>query len=234
MTADATRGTDTEGLARLSRLADAGLLASGVMHDLANTLMAVQMHCHDALEARAGSTAESVRRALRTAAETARTLRAYGAFVRGANVVESTDVRTAIEGARALWAPMVERGRVDVVTECMTDVVVDMNEALLQQVLINLVLNAHAAIGGERGVILVRGGRTVREAWIEVCDDGPGVPIPLRERLFRPFESRADRPRTTGLGLYMARRLFDAHGGALVLKRTGQSGTTFRLTLPLA
>ncbi len=70
-------------------------------------------------------------------------------------------------------------------------------------------------------------------AVIEVADTGPGVPQAVREKLFTPFSS--SRSGGSGLGLVIAADLVRGHGGDIMLVTpagTGESGTTFRITLP--
>jgi two-component system sensor histidine kinase PilS (NtrC family) len=66
--------------------------------------------------------------------------------------------------------------------------------------------------------------------FIEVIDNGPGVPVESREQLFEPFFTT--EPRGTGLGLYIARELCEANQAALQLAWTGAAGTCFRVTFP--
>lgn len=68
---------------------------------------------------------------------------------------------------------------------------------------------------------------------IEVADTGPGLPPKARENLFQPFTS-STRKEGTGLGLTTARELARAHGGDIVLVRTGEDGTVFAVSLPMA
>ncbi len=100
----------------------------------------------------------------------------------------------------------------------------------LFRVLVNLLKNAAEA--GARGARI-----TARHASpivvIEIADDGPGLPEPVRAELFRPFASSGRRG-GTGLGLAIARDLMVAHGGTIELVATGQDGTIFRLTLRMA
>ena len=89
-------------------------------------------------------------------------------------------------------------------------------------------------------------GSLIRLAWVaeggtavlRIQDEGPGIPIEGRERLFTRF-GRLGRPLragrdSTGLGLYLSRQLAEAMGGTLDLEATGSAGSTFRLRLPLA
>ncbi|QNL19419.1 HAMP domain-containing histidine kinase [Hyphobacterium sp. CCMP332] len=66
---------------------------------------------------------------------------------------------------------------------------------------------------------------------IEVTDGGPGLPSKAQDNLFQPFTS-STRREGTGLGLTTARELARAHGGDIVLVRTGEGGTVFAVTLP--
>lgn len=101
--------------------------------------------------------------------------------------------------------------------------------ARLRQALANLLLNSAQA--GAR-VIRLDGSTAAGFAHVEVSDDGPGIPAPVRERLFEPFTTgRADG---TGLGLAIARRVIERHGGALTLVSDRERGTAFVLRLPLA
>ena len=100
----------------------------------------------------------------------------------------------------------------------------------LYRVLLNLGRNAmEAAIAG--GEIYFTAACHGKDVFIEITDNGPGIPENIRAHLFQPFVGSA-RPGGTGLGLATARDLVRAHGGDLVLRRTGQEGTCFRITLP--
>lgn len=102
----------------------------------------------------------------------------------------------------------------------------------LFRVLSNLVRNAieagatRVAIGGRHEV-----NASGKRAIIEIADNGPGLPEPVRQHLFQPFAGTA-RHGGTGLGLAIARDLIQAHGGELTLVSTGAEGTAFRLNLP--
>lgn len=103
----------------------------------------------------------------------------------------------------------------------------------LYRVLANLVRNARQAIvnSGDAGEIAVAAHETA-DCWIiHVTDTGPGLPPKAREHLFQPFQGGATRG-GTGLGLSIAMELVRGHGGILVLERTDETGTAFRIELP--
>lgn len=112
---------------------------------------------------------------------------------------------------------------------------VDAHKGQIQQVLLNLLLNATHAMP-EGGTISVAvwsdAQRAGTVANIDITDTGHGIPEPVRERMFDSFLS--GRPDGTGLGLAIAKRILISHHGDITLLETGQKGTTMRITLPLA
>jgi signal transduction histidine kinase len=83
----------------------------------------------------------------------------------------------------------------------------------------------------EKGSVLRLGCRERdTELEITVADDGPGIPGPIRGRLFEPFVT-AGKPRGTGLGLSIVKSTIDEHGGHVEVKSSAR-GTRFTLTIP--
>jgi len=109
--------------------------------------------------------------------------------------------------------------------------IVDGHEGQLQQVLLNLLINALQAMPDGGTITLTLAG-TGHSAVLEIADTGTGVPEAIRDRIFDSFLS--SRPEGTGLGLSIAKRVLIGHRGDIALLATGPAGTTFRVTLPLA
>ena len=115
------------------------------------------------------------------------------------------------------------------------DIHVDVHKGQIQQVLLNLLINATQAMD-HGGAIVVRVASDTHEGTkcvhIDVIDTGRGVPPELAEHIFDSFLSgRADG---TGLGLAIAKRILLSHHGDITLHATGPAGTTMRIRLPLA
>lgn len=113
--------------------------------------------------------------------------------------------------------------------------IVDAHKGQLQQVLLNLILNATQAMPDGGAIVLHLTNDDAPQptlAIIDVRDTGPGIPAEIRDGIFDSFLS--GRPDGTGLGLAIARRIMLDHRGDIALLETGPSGTTIRLTLPLA
>ncbi len=108
------------------------------------------------------------------------------------------------------------------------DIIISADRTQLFRVFSNLTLNAAQA--GARNVRF-----TAQHAngivQIDVGDDGPGIPSTTRDKLFQPFA--ASRKGGTGLGLAIAKEIVAAHGGALALAGSDNTGTVFRIELPL-
>jgi signal transduction histidine kinase len=106
----------------------------------------------------------------------------------------------------------------------------------LQQVLLNLIINAEQAMIGAngRGTLIVRTWHEPdRDAVVlEVNDDGPGVPDDVQPRVFDPFFTTKDVGKGTGLGLTVAYAIVQEHGGRIVLKSQPGHGASFFLELP--
>ena len=100
---------------------------------------------------------------------------------------------------------------------------------LLRATVLNLLLNAAQAMSG-RGRITITLLRTATEATIEVRDTGPGIPPDVRDRVFEPFFTT--KSRGGGLGLAIAKRTAERHGGSLTLTCPPEGGTVASLILP--
>lgn len=110
------------------------------------------------------------------------------------------------------------------------DVTASVDAALIRATLLNLLLNAAQAMGG-RGRITIALAADGERATLQVCDNGPGVPAELREEIFEPFFTT--KARGGGLGLSIARRTAELHGGTLTLVCPEGGGTVVTLALPI-
>jgi signal transduction histidine kinase len=101
----------------------------------------------------------------------------------------------------------------------------------MEQALTNLVLNAVEAMptGGTLIIGLAAGDRWLT---ITISDTGPGVPPDIQRRMFEPFFTT--KTRGTGLGLAVARRVVEEHGGTIDVASESAKGTTFTIRLPLS
>jgi signal transduction histidine kinase len=103
----------------------------------------------------------------------------------------------------------------------------------LERVIANLVRNSCEAVSRETGqiVITTTGGRNCLQ--IDVWDNGIGIPATIQDSLFQSFVS-CGKTRNSGLGLAIAKKFVEDHGGVIYLDGRGETGTLFRITIPFA
>ncbi|HLL12059.1 MAG TPA: ATP-binding protein, partial [Rubrivivax sp.] len=103
----------------------------------------------------------------------------------------------------------------------------------LNQVFMNLLVNAAHAIGPQHGTIHIRSGCEGDEVWVEVQDNGSGIPRENLSRIFDPFFTTKPVGKGTGLGLSLSYGIVQKHLGRLEVDSEVGSGTRFRVTLPV-
>ena len=101
----------------------------------------------------------------------------------------------------------------------------------LERALYNLLLNACEAAPPLGGKVEVTAGEVAGSITISVADNGPGIAESIRGRLFHPFVSFG-KENGTGLGLAVVQKIVQDHGGEIVVERTVQGRTVFRIGLP--
>lgn len=141
-------------------------------------------------------------------------------------IMESLDLAEVASSAAALHEP----DGLMLVVACDVAVPVIGDRLLLSRALHNLILNACEA--SPRGSKLtIQAGVEGAEGWIEVLDQGAGVPAALAERVFEPYVSTKNRG--SGLGLSLVRDIANRHGGRITLENRTEGGAMARITLPL-
>ena len=110
----------------------------------------------------------------------------------------------------------------------------------LEQVLLNLLINARQAMIGGGGSLTIKASATEQnEVKIQVIDTGPGIPQDLLPKIFQPFfttkgTARKEESRGTGLGLAICKDIIEHHRGRIVVESRLGQGTTFNIYLPAA
>lgn len=110
------------------------------------------------------------------------------------------------------------------------DLMIPGDADLLKPAFLNLLLNAAQATGGN-GRISIALKRLNGICRIDVSDNGPGIPLEMREKIFEPFFST--KHRGTGLGLPITKRIIEAHGGDISIECPEEGGTRVIVHLPL-
>jgi two-component system NtrC family sensor kinase len=103
----------------------------------------------------------------------------------------------------------------------------------INQVILNIVVNGAQAIAGARGCITIRTGSDSDHAWIEIADNGSGIPAAIQSRIFDPFFTTKPIGSGTGLGLSLSYGIIQKHQGRIDVQSEPGIGTTFRIVLPI-
>jgi PAS domain S-box-containing protein len=106
-------------------------------------------------------------------------------------------------------------------------------QSQINQVIMNMVVNASHALSDERGKIFVRTGCHGDNVWIEIEDTGSGIPKEVLPRIFDPFYTTKPVGKGTGLGLSLSYGIVQKHHGNISVETEVGKGTIFRVTLPI-
>jgi signal transduction histidine kinase len=232
------RETQAE-LVRSERLASVGRLAAGLAHEIGNPIAAL-IGLEDLLLAGGLEPEEErdfLQRMRRETERVHRILRDLLAFARPssphASARQPGDVEAAVHDTVALVLSHPALREAELALDVHSELPhVTLTREELVQVLLNLVLNAADAIaaGGHIRIEAVRSPQGVR---LSVTDDGPGIAVDVRERLFEPFVTTKEVGKGTGLGLAVCRGLVEAAGGTIALDSSVTRGARFVLELPV-
>lgn len=210
-------------LIKSEKLAAIGQLTASVAHEINNPIAVIQGNL-DLMRETLGDAALPVRTELRLLDQQVERMRLivtqllqYARPTEYAGYVDAVDVNPLLDNSLILVGHLLARTRIEVVRELQATSAVGINRQELQQVVINLLLNAIQAMS-EGGQLLLRTrdqhdsqGRS--GVLIEVCDSGCGLSAQARERLFRPFfTTKIDG---NGLGLWISVGLVERYGGSI-------------------
>ena len=245
--AEADRQRAEQRLQHALRMEAIGLLASGIAHDFNNLLTVVLSQAEIGLMRESGPTEadiETIVVAARSAAALTRQLLAYGR--RSMLQREVVDLREVVEGLETILRRSLREG-IELVLDLDQPVgAVDVDRVQLEQILLNLVVNARDAIAGEgRITVALRrvhlDGDYVRRhpdahpgphAVLVVSDDGVGMDAATQARIFEPFFTTKQDSRGSGLGLATVYGIVKQHGGYVRVESTPGVGTSVFVQLP--
>lgn len=225
----------TQQLIRADRLAAMGELTAGVAHEVRNPLGVIrasvqlleEAQCDQTrVEAAAGVIKQEIDRLDRV-------IKALLDFGRPSQpLFASIDVEEVVTGVLLFTSRFAKQSEVQIEEEYAGELPLVFGDAdQLKQVFLNLVTNAVQVMEERGGTIRISTSVEGSFVQVEVADSGPGIPPSNISKVFDPFFSTRDDG--TGLGLTIVHRIIDEHGGHIEVE-SGEGGTTFRVSLPIA
>ena len=226
-------------LEHMQRLATLGTLAAGIAHEMNNILTPVLAYAQLAQSNPADSDlrAKALERTIAGVESVSRIADAILGFARNDDQVERAKVKAQIEAALACLGRDPVRDGVNLVVSVSPEAEVRIGPLALQHVLLNLILNALAALDGKGGEVRITAQRKGAKTRITVADTGPGIPKEVAAKLFEPFVTSHARPGNggaggSGLGLAVSKRLIESAGGTIEVSSSPGHGATLTVTLP--
>jgi signal transduction histidine kinase len=150
--------------------------------------------------------------------------------------IDRVDLNAAVSSSLELIRGRLERYHIDVVQNLGDVPQIVCAPGQINQVILNLLLNAQQAIEGtgrDGGRIEISTQVDRREVVLEITDDGCGIPQEIHSRIFDAFFTTKPVGEGTGLGLSISQSIVSDHGGRIELESTPGQGSRFRVILPV-
>ena len=236
-----------EQLTESQRLATIGTIAAVIAHEFNNLLTPIVSYSQYALQSAesAKPDTELIKKALNKAYQSStkagRICTSMLGLARGESSFGHVQVQQLVEETLLVLARDPQKDGIALRVQVQPNLSVYGDHVQLEQVLLNLLINARQAMLGKGGSITIRAGRTdAGELRLQVVDTGPGIPEKYRPRIFEPFfttkgtATRKGETKGTGLGLAICKEIVEHHKGRIEVHSEVGKGTTFTIYLPSA
>lgn len=223
-------------LIRAEKLASIGHLAASIAHEINNPLQPIRINLEDMLEDLQQGLTIDVRAIKSTQDSVERIRRIVNQLLDFAGKRTQADVdqqlidaSQVIEGIVNLNRKFFEKEGMTLSAELDRPLMVYGSKDQLEQVFMNLTLNAQAAMH-RGGALAIRGRIEELDVRIDFQDNGSGIPEDMINKIFDPFFST--KPNGTGLGLFVSYGIIQNHHGSIEVESQVGHGTTFTIRLP--
>ena len=236
-----------EQLTESQRLATIGTIAAVIAHEFNNLLTPIVSYSQYALETIESGTPdmEMVKKALtksyQSSQKAGRICSSMLDLARGESAFGEVNIQKMVDEVLLVLARDPQKDGIALRVQVQPGLCVDGDPIQLEQVLLNLLINARHAMLGKGGSLTVKAQRVEEseEIRIQVIDTGPGIPEKLLPKIFQPFfttkgTAKKGEARGTGLGLAICKEIIEHHRGRIEVSSEVGRGTTFSIYLPVA
>ncbi len=223
-----------ETLIRTEKLRALGEMSAGIAHDVKNLLSPLLLYTDEIRDSAGNREAvleltARIERVLERGLATVERLRDFSRQSPEADEDDSVDLISLVHEAIEISKP--KAGRIQFVMDLRQTPIVRLRASECVTAIVNLIFNAADALQG-KGTIIIRTGESDGGAFVEVEDNGPGIPAEVKGRILEPFFTTKGN-QGTGLGVSLVYAFTQRYGGRLDIESEVGKGARFRMWFPL-
>ena len=230
-------------LTESQRLATIGTIAAVIAHEFNNLLTPICSYSQYALASAESDDPDMalIRKALAKAfassTKAGKICTSMLSLARGESSFAEVPVQKLVDEVLQVMAREPQKDGIALRVQVQPDLAVEGDPVQLEQVLLNLLINARQAMLGRGGALTIKAAAEASQVKIQVIDTGAGIPKTILEKIFEPFFTTKDgstkgETKGTGLGLAICREIIEHHKGRIEVSSEVGKGTTFTLWLP--
>ena len=246
--AEAQRRLDAlhEQLTESQRLATIGTIAAVIAHEFNNLLTPIVSYSQYALQSAGGEEPDmelvkkALTKAFQSATKAGKICQSMLGLARGQSSYDHIPVQRLVEEVLLVLARDPQKDGIALRVQVQPDLCVYCDPVQMEQVLLNLLINARHAMLGRGGSLTIKAAELPEadEVRLQVIDTGPGIPPKLLGKIFTPFfttkgTAKRGEAKGTGLGLTICKEIVERHRGRIEVASEVGKGTTFSIHLPL-
>lgn len=236
-----------EQLMESQRLATIGTITAVIAHEFNNLLTPIVSYSQYALQSAESDKPdmELIKKALsksfQSSNKAGKICTSMLSLARGQSIFGEVSVQLLVDEVLMVLARDPQKDGIALRVQVQPDLKVHGDPVQLEQVLLNLLINARQAMLGKGGSLSVKAAKLEdqNEIRIQVTDTGPGISEKLLPKIFQPFfttkgTAKPGEQRGTGLGLAICKEIVEHHKGRILVESEVGRGTTFNIFLPIA
>lgn len=233
-----------EQLTETQRLATIGTIAAVIAHEFNNLLTPIVSYSQYALQSAQSDkpdmelVCKALSRAFQSSTKAGRICTSMLGLARGESIFGQVAVQQLVDETLAVLARDPQKDGIALRVQIQPDLIVFGDPVQLEQILLNLLINARQAMLGRGGSITIKAQKIDDdEVRLQIVDTGPGIPPRLLPKIFQPFfttkgTTKRGEQKGTGLGLAICKEIVDHHRGRIDVQSEVGKGTTFSVYLP--
>jgi signal transduction histidine kinase len=232
-------------LTESQRLATIGTIAAVIAHEFNNLLTPIVSYSQYALQSAEGENPDmalirkALSKAFQSSSKAGKICQSMLGLARGESFFADVEVQKLVDEVLLVLARDPQKDGIALRVQVQPGIKVHGDPVQLEQVLLNLLINARHAMLGKGGALTIKASSSddASELKIQVIDTGPGIPEKLLGKIFQPFfttkgTAQRGEAKGTGLGLAICKEIVEHHKGRIEVQSEVGKGTTFSIHLP--